>query len=266
MPIIRDIAERTVEAYERFLWSDSTVYTKSCTSAHDCGTQKLSQTHRRLFSHLKDTLRLLGLDPQMDVKSVFEVGCSMGFLLRFMETDMFPSATELEGVDSDDHAVRSGKAYLRNQQSKCRLFCADTPELDRVMGEKQYDVILCAGGLAYLNEEAAAKVVMAMIRHAKGIVAISGRAHPEVDNAELSRSESRSGGVLMHNIDAMIQEAGARILFRTCEDARAVDGYTVICSRRAPRATQGAQMVEFPAPMSDLSCARIDERPLKGRI
>jgi len=89
----------------------------------------------------------------------------------------------------------------------------DSLDLERVMDERKYDVILCAGVLMCLHERAAANVVPSMLNRFSGLVAITGHAHPVVDNAELECSESRSSDeALIHNIDAMVERASGTIV------------------------------------------------------
>ena len=80
----------------------------------------------------------------------------------------------------------------------------------------------------YLRERAAADVVRSMLNHCSGLVAITGLAHPIVDNAELKYSEPRmSDGALIHNIDAMVEKAGGTIVYRRWEGSKTFDGQTV---------------------------------------
>lgn len=53
-----------------------------------------------------------------------------------METDLFPEATTLEGIDINDYALRKGKEHLRARASKIRLVRADMTDLDYVMYEQ----------------------------------------------------------------------------------------------------------------------------------
>jgi len=82
--------------------------------------------------------------------------------------------------------------------------------------------------LMYLHERAAADVVQSMLTHCRGLVAITGLAHPVVDNAELKHSEPRmSDGALIHNIDEMVEKAGGTIVYRRWEGQKTFDGQTV---------------------------------------
>lgn len=156
-----------------------------------------------------------------DVKSVFDVGCSAGFLLRFMETNVFPAATKLEGNDIDGPAIERGEAYLREHHSKIRLVNADMANLETVMNGSKYDVVLCAAVLVYLHETEATEVIRSMLNHCNNLVAIYSIAHPMIDNSRLEHSETRSSdGVFYHNIDAMVKKAGGTIVYRRWEGSK----------------------------------------------
>jgi hypothetical protein len=133
-----------------------------------------------------------------------------------METDLFPAAQVLEGFDIDEHAVRSGNAWLAGQGSRVRLSTADMTRMDAALpSDARYDIVLCAGVLMYLGEEQAAGVVQAILSRAAKLLVITGLAHPRMDNRELARSEPRSrDGAFRHNLDAMVERAGGKVRFR----------------------------------------------------
>ncbi len=228
MRVIRDWAEEDVDAYHKFLWSGHLGYAKFYDSANSFGADKILTSRRLLFEDLLACLRGQGLDPRSDVTSVFEVGCSQGYLLRFAETQLFPAATDLAGIDIDGTAIEVGIAYLSEQGSKIRLQRADMSDLENVLGERSYDVILCAGVLLYLKQEAAEEVVRTMLRHTRYVLAIASIGHPEADNATLTVSESRAWDAgMVHNIDAMVEKAGGKVLQRRWEGAREINGQRI---------------------------------------
>lgn len=152
----------------------------------------------------------------------------MGYQLRYIETDLFPGAAELDGIDIDKEAIIKGSEYLRNKGSKIRLLCDDMRNLDRMLGAKIYDIIICTGVLMYLEEEEASRVVQEMLRHCRLMIAISGPAHPEIDNCHLERSVVRGyDGSFIHNLDTMIKRSGGVVLGRRWEGSRVVDGHTI---------------------------------------
>jgi SAM-dependent methyltransferase len=226
--LVRDFAKRDASGFHRFLWSNHLAYAQNYELARQFGAANLHASRRMLFTLLADHLRARGIDPHRDVHSVFEVGCSLGYLLRFAETDIFHSATLLRGLDIDAYAVDAGARYLRQLGSKVELVAADMTDADQVMGKGTYDVVLCCGVLMYLEETLAARVVDAMLRHAGSVVALMGVAHPEIDNAGLVRSEvRRSDETFIHNLDAMVRNSGGRVAFRRWEGPRMVGGNSI---------------------------------------
>jgi predicted TPR repeat methyltransferase len=180
------------------------------------------------FEDLARQLQAAGAAPATDVKSVFEVGCSLGYQLRQMELDLFPAATTLEGIDLDRHAIAAGAEYLRGCGSKVAVRCGDAGNLAQELGDRRYDVIVCTGVLMYLTEVRAADAVRAMLRQANALVALAGLAHPQIDNADLARSDMRpSDRTFIHNLDRMVRQAGGTIHARRWEGARDVDGNTI---------------------------------------
>jgi len=226
--LLRDHAERDPDAYHRFLWAHHLGYAETYEIPLRFGAANIHQTRHLLFADLHACLWGRGVDPARDIGSVFEVGCSMGYLLRFIETDVFPGAATLAGIDIDRYAIRSGSTWLRTQGSKVQIAAADMADLSAVLGDRRFDVILCAGVLMYLHRAAAADVVRVMLQHAGRVVALAGLAHPERDNGELEESDVRlRDGTFIHNFDAMVRQGGGRVVARRWEGARMVDGNTV---------------------------------------
>ena len=214
--LVSDLAGRDPEAYHRFLWSHHLAYAESYEPQLRFGRDKIKPDRHQLFDDLRAFLLERGLAPERDVRSILEVGCSLGHLLRFMETDLFPAAQVLEGFDIDEHAVRSGNAWLAGQGSRVRLSTADMTRMDAALpSDARYDIVLCAGVLMYLREEQAAAVVQAILPRAAKLLVMTGLAHPRMDNRELARSEPRSrDGAFRHNLDAMVERAGGKVRFR----------------------------------------------------
>lgn len=233
--LIRDWAQRDIEAYHRFLWSHHMNYAETYEAETRFAPQNIKQSRHMLFADLVRQLEQLSIKPKRDVRSVFEVGCSMGYLLRLMETDVFPAATVLDGVDIDEYAVNAGMNELRNLSSKVRLTHSGIDHPHDLLDGKSYDVILCAGVLMYLKQETAAQLVAVMLGHAGMLVALSGLAHPDTDNKLLSRSQQRpSDASFIHNFDAMVEQGGGQVVFRRWEGSRKVDGntiYFVLCRK-----------------------------------
>ena len=237
-PIVRDLARNDVNSYHRFLWSNHLGYAESYGVKDRFGAENIEPSRHILIYELKAILPRCGLTVE-NVHSAFDVGCSMGYLLRHLETEVFTNATELGGNDIDEYAVKTGSSHLRGQGSRVLLHCVDMSNLNQLLGAKSFDVMLCAGVLMYLKEGDAKDVVRAMLAHTRGIVAIAGLAHPELDNALLSGSATREhDATFIHNIDAMVIEAGGEILHRRWDGAEMVGGNTIYFIFAAGMASQ----------------------------
>lgn len=213
--LVADLAARDPDAYHRFLWSHHLAYAESYEPPLQYGRKRIKPDRRLLFRDIRACLKR-DFETSPAIRSVLEVGCSVGHLLRYVETEVFPDAEVLHGIDIDRYAVESGNAWLEQQRSKAHLMAGDMTVLDALVGSgTQYDCVLCAGVLMYLRQEAAAQVVHAMLRHTRHLLALTGLAHPRFDNRELARSEVRAkDGAHRHNLDAFVRAAGGKILFR----------------------------------------------------
>jgi Methyltransferase domain len=228
LELIHDLAAKNINDYHKFLWSHHLSYAAPYEVAATFGREKIKQSRLIFFSDLTEHLIGRSLDPRKDIVSVFEVGCSLGYQLRYLETDVFPAASMLEGVDIDAHAIRSGSEYLTRAGSKVRLQSADMEGLECFLGNRRYDIMLCTGVLMYLKEEEASRVVDIMLRHTDIMLGFSGLAHPDIDNAQLEHSVPReSDQSFIHNIDSMVRKSGGEIVARRWEGAKLVDGHTI---------------------------------------
>ena len=226
--LIRDFAERDVNEYHKFLWAHHLAYAATYEVDERFGRENINVTRQMFLADLRELLADLKIDPVEDVKSVFDVGCSLGYLLRHLETEMFTSAVCLEGMDIDEYAIRTGAEYLERQGSKIKLGQADMEDLGSVMGDRSFDVIICTGVLMYLRADAAGHVVREMLYHTGRVLAITGLAHPEEDNSSLTQSVTRERDAsLIHNIDSMVKAAGGEILARRWDGGKIIDGNTV---------------------------------------
>lgn len=234
--LLGDLARSDPDEYHRFLWSHHLAYAESYEPQQRFGDANIRPERHLLFEDLRAFLRGEGLSPESDVRSVLEVGCSLGHLLHHMETSVFPGAARLEGFDIDRQAIESGNAWLREHGSRVRLMAADMTRMDDALEPgRRYDLVVCAGVLMYLREEPATEVLAAMLRRAERLVVLSGLSHPEHDNSRLAHSVPRSAdGSFRHNFDAMVARVGGRVLFRRWS-ASAPRGwnppYFVFCSR-----------------------------------
>jgi SAM-dependent methyltransferase len=235
LELLRDQADRDPNGFHRFLWANHLAYAESYEIERRFGELQVHPSRRLLFQDLAAVLHARGVEPSTGVRSVFEVGCSLGYLLRLVEGGLFASAEILEGNDIDAYAVAEGNRYLGTVGSKVRLHHADMSELEGVMGDRRFDIVLCAGVLMYLREEDAAPVVGTILRHTGQLAGFAGLAHPERDNRDLATAEVRTrDGTFIHNIDRMVERAGGQVVFRRWEGAREVDGNTIYFVLAAP--------------------------------
>jgi SAM-dependent methyltransferase len=219
--LVGDLAELDANAYHRFLWANHLAYARSYEPSERFGTARVHPSRRLLFADLRRVLDARGIQ----VRSVLEVGCSMGYLLRHLESQVFPGARVLDGIDIDAYAVSRGRQVLAAEGSKVRLATCDAAELPSVFGGRRYDLVLCAGVLMYLRAEDATAAVRAMLARCDGVLALAGLAHPERDNATLGISVSRMRDrSWIHNLDAIVVAAGGRVAARRWEGAREIRG------------------------------------------
>jgi len=209
MGMLDDVRRRDPDGLHRFLWSNHLAYAATYQVRKRFGASNINPTRHLLFQDIVARLAAGGLDASA-VGSVFEVGCSMGYLLRHLETDVFPGAAVLHGLDIDRPAVEAGSAHLRSLESRVRLFAADLDETERIMSEREYDLVLCCGVLMYVNEQAAAQLVRTMLSRARRMVGLICLAHPE---GQAAGSEMRAtDGTFIHDVDGMIREANGRLV------------------------------------------------------
>lgn len=226
MELLKDFASDAPNAYNRFLWSNHLGYAVDYERANDFGPDNLTKTRQMLFAHLAQYLHKAEI-ALADVRSVFEVGCSAGFMLRYMETEIFTKATQLDGLDIDYYAIERGQIHLEGFGSLVRLFHADMVNTKEILQGSLYDIVLCAGVLMYQTQEGASDVVRTMLNHANRLVVMTDRAHPMLDNKSLCKSVERGDGTLFHNIDDMVAQAGGRVVFRRWEGEKLFGGYSV---------------------------------------
>ncbi|HSL21132.1 MAG TPA: methyltransferase domain-containing protein [Vicinamibacterales bacterium] len=242
LELIRDWSEHDVDTFHRFLWSNHLAYAATYEPEARFGSDKMALSRTMFFFDLQQRLARLGLDPARDIHSVFEVGCSLGYQLRHMETSVFPHAAELAGIDIDRHAIGAGSEYLRAVGSRVSIRCADVDQLEELLSGKTYDLIVCTGVLMYLTEARAAAAVRAMLRHAR-LVALSGLAHPVIDNSRMQQPDVRgSDATFIHNLDRMVERGGGVVRGRRWEGSRSVDGNTIyfVFAAGAPAAAYSA--------------------------
>lgn len=234
LELVRDLAEKDVNAYHKFLWAHHLGYAAPYEVATRFGAENMRPSRRLFFTELRQCIEALGAGRQ--IRSVLEVGCSLGYQLRFLETDVFPGADVLEGIDIDGYAVQSGQQHLRAIGSKVSLRSGDIQQLEELLKGRSYDLILCTGVLMYLKQGEAAQLTRTLLSHCGTMLAMAGLAHPERDNATLGASEVRDRDqTFIHNFDGMIEDAGASVLARRWDGGRLLDGQTIYFVFAAPR-------------------------------
>jgi 2-polyprenyl-3-methyl-5-hydroxy-6-metoxy-1,4-benzoquinol methylase len=235
LELVRDFAEKDVNAYHKFLWAHHLGYAAPYEVATRFGAEKMRPSRQVFFAELRRCMEAHGL-PVTKIRSILEVGCSLGYQLRYLETELFQDATVLEGIDIDRHAVQSGQEYLAAIGSRVSLRCGDIQQLDRLLEQRTYDLIVCAGVLMYLRQSEAADMVRAMLSHSRVVVAMAGLAHPVRDNQALEVSEVRDRDhTFVHNFDAMAKSGGGNVLARRWDGARQVEGQTIYFVFATPR-------------------------------
>jgi len=215
MGLLDDLRRHNPDALHRFLWSNHLAYAMSYEIAQRFQTRDLNSSRRILFENITGHLRSRGLDPRRKIGSVFEVGCSLGYLLRHLEVDVFPSASILHGLDIDSYAVETGTSHLQSLQSRVRLFSADMAATERVMGNQIYDVVICCGVLMYVNEETARHVVRTMLQHARHLVGLICLAQTSLHPPRGRSATRASDGAFVHDVESMIQQAGGKVVSST---------------------------------------------------
>lgn len=224
--LVGDLDERDGEAYFRFVWSGHVAEAREFEGFLDSHRDRLLPTRPLLLADLTRWLEARGVNPHRDFRSVLDLGCSEGSLLRFVELHLFESADELVGVDLDARAVAKGQERLGRASSSVKLHCRDVTDVGALLGDRRFDVIFCTGVLMYLTHPSAQRVVRWMLDHGRWVV-LTDIAHPRVDNGELERSERRSDHGYLHNLDEMVRTAGGSVLYHRWEGDRDVDGFSI---------------------------------------
>jgi SAM-dependent methyltransferase len=215
MGLLDDWRRSDPDSLHRFLWSNHLAYASRYEVAKKFGAGKINVTRHLLFAEILKALRARGLDPQQTVRSVFEVGCSMGYLLRHLEEEIFPQASVLRGLDIDRRAVQAGTVYLRSVQSKVRLFTADLTQTARIMGRRKYDITLCCGVLMYVNPQTAWEVLKVMFARTRWFVGLICLADSEGRDALGNGSKLReSDGAYIHDVKGLVEAGGGRLVCR----------------------------------------------------
>lgn len=224
--LVGDLDERDGEAYFRFVWSGHLAEAREFRGFLDASHDRLLPTRPVLLGDLARFLGSRGVDPHRIVRSVLDLGCNEGSLLRFVEQQLFESADELVGVDLDSRSIAKGQADIAREGSKVRLHCRDVTDVGGLFGDRHFDIVFCTGVLMYLTQASAQRVVEWMLEHGS-LVVMTDIAHPDVDNGKLVRSERRFDHGYLHNLDEMATIAGGSILYHRWEGAHDIAGFSI---------------------------------------
>ncbi|HWB82544.1 MAG TPA: class I SAM-dependent methyltransferase [Bryobacteraceae bacterium] len=216
--ILEDLRRHDPEALHRFLWSNHLAYAATYEPKKKFEASSLNPTRQLLFRQIVDYYRSSGLNPQEQIRSVFEVGCSLGYLLRYLELYVLPAAAPLHGIDIDRYAVRTGMSYLQSVNSKVQLFDADVAKIGEATGNQQYDLVLSCGVLMYLNKKTAKATLQKMFALSRRLVGIICTAHQGDGGATLNSETRKSDGAYLHDMHSMIRESGHYIISSTFVD------------------------------------------------
>ena len=230
--LLADWSARDPDAFTRFVWTNHLAYARYWDAGFRFGRRGIHRNTRLILGDVAAELDRGG--DLGGVRSILEVGASSGYNLRLVETEIFPLATMLTGLDIDRTALAEGRRRLRELGSRVELLEGDVADLGRILQGRSFDVILCPGVLMYLTPEVAQEAVARMGRHAGLLLAISSLPSPELDNGDL-RESIRTGrpGEWFHNLDAMVRAAGGTIVARRYEQPPGPHIYSVV-ARMAP--------------------------------
>jgi len=225
LELIRDMEKSDVNAFHKFLWSNHIGYADTYEVEQRFGEVNINESRKLLFSDMEKVLSDLDINYQNEIASVLDVGCSLGYLLKYMEDNIFVNASELHGIDIDAYAIDEGGSYLNAHDSKINLMCHDMEEIIGQLNNKIYDVIFCAGTLLYLDENKAKALTNKLVKHTKKLLVITGIASPETDNSNLQKSSIRKrDGSFLHNIDDMVKQSGGKVVSRRWEGTKKLGG------------------------------------------
>ena len=221
---VNDLRITRPNDFHKFLWNNHLFYAATYEIEQRFGAEKQKEPRRIFFSHLLDHLRKLDVAPER-IQSVFEVGCSMGYQLRQLETEVFTYANRIGGLDIDEYAIKHGKMHLESLGSKVALIYGDMEKLDDLLDFNEYDIIICTGVLMYLSQENALAVVNSMLKRTKILLGLAGMAHPTRPNSEMTRSCIRNKDqAFYHDFENMIRKSGGNVIGESWEGDETASG------------------------------------------
>jgi SAM-dependent methyltransferase len=228
--MIRDLGARDAKAFHKFLWSHHFMdYARWYDSEEELfPVEQMQPSRREFFNDLVSVMREIGVESS-DIRSILEVGCSQGYLLRHLETDVFPDCPELIGIDIDGDAVAKGSSYLRSLDSSVSLMQGDMEDIERIVGTRTFDLVFAAGVLSYLDEQDASRLVSMLLRRTNRVLAFAGLACTGRNNNGLERSEVSPNheGQWIHDFEAMVSAAGGRVVRSRWDGAKLYNLQTI---------------------------------------
>ncbi len=239
--ILRDFQKNDPKAFHKFFWSNHILsYAKQYDSEQLFDINRMEPSRRIFFNDLISAIQEIGLDPAKDIHSVLEVGCSLGYLLRFIETDILPNTKELVGIDIDGDAINKGADYLKMAGSRIRLIHGDMEDLDQLVGNRTFDLVFAAGVLSYLNSNDASRLIAKMLSRTEKLLALIGLAHTTTNNSDLPQSmlDDSRGNQWVHNFRSMVEAAGGHVLKCRWEGDRLFNYQTLYAVFAVPSSTR----------------------------
>ena len=227
--LIGDLHEKDPKTFHKFLWSNHfSAYSKWYDSEVLFNADKMEPSRKEFFRDVSLVIKELNLVPP-DFRSVLEVGCSLGYLLHFLEKGIFKESNELVGIDIDGPAIDKGRGYLERIGSKVNLIQGDMENLNNIIGEKKFDFVFAAGVLSYLNETDALDVIRKMLFRTKHLLALVGLAHTVRNNNELQESEISPShhGQWIHNFEKLVNISGGKVVKSRWEGAKQYNFQTI---------------------------------------
>jgi len=228
--LVRDLLAHDPKLFHKFAWSNHLMaYARWYDSEKDLfAFDKLEASRVELFRDLASVLEERRI-PVSLVRSILEVGCSQGYLLRYLETNVFPHCPDIVGIDIDAEAVQKGARFLARAGSRVILRAGDMEQLDALVGRRTFDITLAAGVLSYLNEDDASRMVEQLLERTRSVLALAGLACIQRNNNALTRSELSPGhaGQWIHNFEALVARAGGRVIRSRWEGAKQYNFQTI---------------------------------------
>ncbi len=228
--LLEDYARRHPENFQRFLWRYHLGRAAEYARAHGLDGGQLSASRILFAQDLGTLLQAHALRP----RSVLEAGCADGNFLHYLEIVLGLDDAAWLGMDIDARALARGARQLAAAGSRLCLRQGDLCQIPDCLDGQAFDLTICAGVLRFFNAGHAAGVVAMLLRHTRQLLALSGPAHPQYDNARLADSVLGADHSYRHNLDALVERAGGRVLRRRWQGAERLGGQSIYFVFAAP--------------------------------